>query len=158
MDIALYILGMIGIVAVIWLIINLVRTLRTADEFIEKAEGLLTDIKRDINQMTSEVSVIRIHTIPVLDNVAEITQRVSGITEGLAPRIEAIYDTVDDTLNVVRGALDDVERIKNSVVETIETPINAVKKTSTGMVGTVIKGVGLVRDIVGQFRKNGKSS
>ena len=87
MEIALYILGMIGILAVIWLIINVVRTLRTTDQFIEKAEGLLGDIRKDINQMTSEVTVIRIHTVPVLDNIASISEKVSGITEGLAPRV-----------------------------------------------------------------------
>ena len=157
MEIALSILGMIALVAFIIFIFVAIRSLRTVDDFLLRAETELEEIKKDINQMTSEVAVIRIHAIPVLDNIAEISQRVSGITEGLAPRVEAIYDTVDDTLNVVRGALDDVERIKESIVETIETPINAVRRTSTGIVGTVVKGVGVVRDLIGEFRKNGKS-
>ena len=156
MEIALSILGMIALAAFIWFIVAAVRTLRTTDEFLLRAETVLTEIKKDMSQMTSEVSVIRIHAVPVLDNIADISQRVSGITEGLAPRVEAIYDTVDDTLNVVRGALDDVERIKESVVQTIETPLNAVRRTSTGVVGTIVKGVGVVRDLIGEFRKNGR--
>src|SRR5258708_5094621 len=142
MDIALSILAIIALVAFILFIVVAIRTLRSADDFLLRAETELGEIKKDISQMTSEVSVIRIHAVPVLDNVAEISQRLSGLTEGLAPRIEAIYDTVDDTLNVVRGALDDVERIKESIVEATETPINAVRRTSTGIVGTVVKGVG----------------
>jgi uncharacterized protein YoxC len=156
MDIALSILGMIALVAFIWLVISVVRTLRSADAVLEATQSAITDIKKDVNQMTSEISVIRIHTVPVLDNIADVTQKLSGITDGLAPRVEAIYDTVDDALDVVRGALDDVERIKDSVVETIESPINAVKRTTTGVVGTIVKGVSVVRDLVSQFRKNGK--
>ena len=156
MDIALEILGLVALAALIWLIVIVVRTLKRTEVFLDDADLTLKDIRKDINQMTGDVSLVRMHVVPVLDNIAEISQRVSGITEGLAPRIEAIYDTVDDTLNVVRGALDDVERIKESVVQTIETPLNAVRKTSTGVVGTIIKGVGVIRELIGQFRKNGK--
>jgi uncharacterized protein YoxC len=157
MEIALSVLAMIALVAFIWFIVVAIRTLRITDDFLLRSETVLAEIKKDMSQMTSEVSVIRIHAVPVLDNIADISQRVSGITEGLAPRVEAIYDTVDDTLNVVRGALDDVERIKESVVQTIETPLNAVKRTSTGVVGTIVKGVSVVRDLIGEFRKNGSS-
>src|SRR5690242_8589028 len=118
MEIALSILAMIALVAFIWFVFVAVRTLRTTDDFLARAESTIEEIKKDVNQMTSEVSVIRIHAVPVLDNIADISQKLSGITDGLAPRVEAIYDTVDDTLDVVRGALDDVERIKNSVIET----------------------------------------
>src|SRR5205809_7586239 len=156
MDIALEILGLVALAALIWLIVIVVRTLKRTEVFLDDADLTLKDIRKDINQMTGDVSLVRMHVVPVLDNIAEISQRVSGITEGLAPRIEAIYDTVDDTLNVVRGALDDVERIKESVVQTIETPLNAVRKTSTGVVGTIIKGVGVIRELIGEFRKNGK--
>jgi hypothetical protein len=157
MDIAIEILAMITLAALVWFIVVAIRTFTTADSFFKNAEVVLVEIKKDVSQMTSEVSIIRIHAVPMLDNLADATQKLSGITEGLAPRVEAIYDTIDDTLNVVHGALDDVERIKNSVVETIETPLNAVKKTSTGVVGTVVKGVGVVRELLSEFRKNGKS-
>jgi uncharacterized protein YoxC len=156
MDIVLYILGAIVLVALLWFIVTAVRTLQTAEIFFADSKAMLEDIKKDISQMTSEVSVIRIHAVPVLDNVADITKHVSGITEGLAPRVEAIYDTVDDTLNVVRGALDDVERIKDSVVQTIEAPLNAVRRGTTGVVGTVVKGISVIRELIGEFRKNGK--
>src|SRR5579872_5333717 len=156
MEIVLYILGAIVLVALLWFIVNAVRALQTAEMFFADSKVMLEDIKKDVSQMASEVTVLRIHAVPVLDNVAHITKHISGITEGLAPRVEAIYDTVDDTLNVVRGALDDVERIKDSVVQTIETPLNAVRKTSTGVVGTIIKGVGVVRELISEFRKNGK--
>jgi hypothetical protein len=157
MDIALSILGMIALAAFIWFIIVAVRSMQRAETFFLDAEVVLRDIEKDINQMTAEVSLVRAHALPVLDNVAEISQRLSTIAEGLAPRIEAIYDTVDDTLNVVHGALDDVERIKDSVVQTIEAPLNAVKRTSTGVVGTIVKGVSVVRELIDEFRKNGKS-
>src|SRR5438094_467921 len=101
MDIALQILGLIALAAAIWLIITIIRTLQRTEVFLDDADSTLKEIKKDINQMTGEVAVLRLHAVPVLDNIAEITQRVSGITEGLAPRIEAIYDTVDDTLDVV---------------------------------------------------------
>ena len=156
MDIVLYILGAIVLVALIWFIINAVRTLQTAEKFFADSQVMMQDIKKDVNQMAGEVAVLRIHAVPVLDNVAEITKHVSGITEGLAPRVEAIYETVDDTLNIVRGALDDVERIKDSVVQTIESPLNLVRRTSTGVVGTVFKGIGVIRELIGEFRKNGK--
>ena len=157
METALYILSAVAIAAFVWLVVIAVRTLQSANVLIIDADAALKDIKRDINQMTSEVSLIRLHAIPVLDNVADITQRISGITEGLAPRVEAIYDTVDDTLNVVRGALDDVERIKDTVVQTIESPLNAVRRTTTGVVGTIFKGVAVVRELIQEFGKNGKS-
>ena len=157
MESILYILGAIAFAAVVCVIIVAVRTLQFANVLMKDADSAMKDIKKYINQMTSEVSLIRLHAIPVLDNVADITHRISGITDGLAPRVEAIYDTVDDTLNVVRGALDDVERIKDSVVQTIESPLNAVRRTTTGVVGTIFKGVGVVRELISEFRKNGKS-
>ena len=153
MEIVLYILGAIALLAVIWLVAVAVRTLHAVEIFMRDTQVTMQEMKKDIDQMTGEVTVLRIHLIPILDNVADITQRVSGLAEGLAPRIEAIYDTVDDTLNVVRGAIDDVERIKDSVVETIEAPLNAVRNTSTSVVGTIVKGVGVVRDLIGEFRK-----
>ncbi|MEP7235478.1 MAG: hypothetical protein ABI778_09305 [Ignavibacteriota bacterium] len=156
MDIALYILSMIALVALLWLIIIAIRTFHSADKLISDSTTILGDIKKDITQMTSDVTILRIHAVPVLDNVAEITKNIATITDGIAPRVEAIYETVDDTLNVVRGALDDIERIKDSVVATIESPLNLVRKTSTGVVGTVIKGIGVVRDLIGEFSKNGK--
>jgi len=156
MDIVLYVLGAIVLVALLWFIVAAVRTLQTANQFFADSKVMLEDIKKDVGQMSSDVTILRIHAVPVLDNVADITKHISGITEGLAPRVEAIYDTVDDTLNVVRGALDDVERIKDTVVQTIESPLNAVRRTTTGVVGTVVKGLGLIRDLVGEFRKNGK--
>jgi uncharacterized protein YoxC len=156
MEIVLYILGAIVLVALLWFIVNAVRTLQTAEKFFSDSQVMLQDIKKDVSQMAGEVTVLRIHAVPVLDNVTEITKHVSGITEGLAPRVEAIYETVDDTLNVVRGALDDVERIKDSVVQTIESPLNAVRRTTVGVVGTVFKGIGVIRELIGEFRKNGK--
>jgi hypothetical protein len=157
MDIALEILGIAALVAFIWFIVLAIRSLQSASVFFGNAEASLKDIKKDIDQMTIEVSLMREHAIPVLDNVADITKNISGITEGLAPRIEAIYDTVDDTLNVVHGALDDVERIKDSVVQTIESPLNMVRRTSTGVVGTIVKGVSVIRELIGEFSKNGRS-
>jgi hypothetical protein len=157
MDIAIEIVGIIALAAFVWFIVVAIRALSSADTFFLHAESMLADIKKDVSQMASEVSIIRIHAVPVLDNIAEVAQRVSGITEGLAPRVEAIYETVDDTLNVFRGALDDVERIKDSVVETIESPLNAVKRTTTGVVGTLVKGVSVVRELISEFRKNGKA-
>lgn len=156
MDIVLYILGAIVLVALLWFIVTAVRALQRAEIFFADSKVLLEDIKKDIDQMTGEVTVLRIHAVPVLDHVADISKHVSGITEGLAPRVEAIYDTVDDTLNIVRGALDDVERIKDSVVQTIETPLNAVRRTTTGVVGTVFKGISVIRELIGEFRKNGR--
>ncbi len=157
MDIALEILGCLALIAFIGFIVIAARSVQATQVFMGKAEVVLQDIKKDVNQMTREVSLVREHAIPVLNNVADITKNVANITDGLAPRVEAIYNTVDDALNVVHGAIDDVERIKDSVVQTIESPLNMVRRTSTGVVGTIFKGVTVVRDLIGEFSKNGKS-
>jgi hypothetical protein len=97
------------------------------------------------------------HLIPVIDNIADVSQRISSIAEGLESRIDGIYDTIDDTLDVVRGALDDAERIKENVVTSIEKPLATLREsTSGGTVSSVLKGINLIREIIQSFRKNGK--
>ena len=55
MEIVLYILGAIVLVALLWFIITAVRTLQKAEIFFADSKDMLEDIKKDIKSPKIEV-------------------------------------------------------------------------------------------------------
>ncbi|HET9136879.1 MAG TPA: hypothetical protein VFO76_09585 [Candidatus Kapabacteria bacterium] len=153
MDIALSIVALIALVVLIWFLITAAKALQAVTASIGRAESDIKAVKADFDQISNDVTTLKTHLIPAIDNITEITETISGVTDGLKPRVDAIYNTVDDALDIAHGLLEDVERIKSEVVETIEKPIVAFKTTSDGVLSTVIKGVNVVRDLVHQFKR-----
>lgn len=157
MEIVLYIAASLALVALAVFLFRMMKTVATVDAVLGEAKLLMQESKKDIGQISSDISQIKMHLLPVIDNLADVSQRVSHIAEGLESRIDGIYDTIDDTLDVVRGALDDAERIKASVVTSIEKPLATLRDIGgSGTVGSVLKGINLVKEIIQSFRKNGK--
>lgn len=154
MEVVLYIAATIALLALAWFLISAAKSFEKITKVFQNSEVVLLDVKNDIDQISADVTSVRNSMIPVIVNIAEITQRVSEMTDGLAPRVEAVYGMVDDTLDVAHGLLEDVERLKGEVVDTIETPLRLVRSTSNGVVSGVIKGVGLISDIIKRFKKS----
>jgi archaellum component FlaC len=116
----------------------------------------MEETRKDIGKISDDVNEMKTHFLPVIDNVAEVTRRAAVLSEGLQVRIDEIYATVDDALDVAHGAIEDIERIKSDVVATIDAPLSAVRNTSQGLVTGIVKGITVVKDILESFRKNGK--
>jgi hypothetical protein len=155
MEIALYIAGILALVALAVFLFRALKTLSAVDTLIVESQQLVEESRRDIAQISADISQIKVHVIPLIDNLAEVSQRVSSIAEGLESRIDGIYDTIDDTLDVVRGAIDDAERIKENVVATIAKPLESIRDAGGGTFSSILKGINLVREIVQSFKKNG---
>lgn len=153
MEIALYIAGILALVTLVFFLARAMKSLATLDTLTAEARLLMEESRKDIGQISSDISHLRMHLIPVIDTMAEVSQRISTIAEGLESRIDGIYDTIDDTLDVVRGALDDAERIKENVVTTIEKPLASLR--DGGTFSSILKGVTLIRELIQSFRKNG---
>lgn len=157
MELVLYILGALALVAFIVFIVRAMRTLGHVDTLLVESQYLLQETKKDIDSISNDVNEMKRQFLPVINNIADITGRVASMSEGLHARIDDIYATLDDALDVAHGAIEDVERIKDSVVATIDAPLSAVRNTTVGIVGGLVKGVSLVKDLIGAFSKNGKS-
>ncbi|MBS1903656.1 MAG: hypothetical protein JSS75_08140 [Bacteroidetes bacterium] len=153
MEIVLYIAGAIALLALAYFLLRAAKTLGEVSIVLQHTESLLDDVRKNADQMTQEIATIRMHVVPVIDSVGEITTRVSQVAEGLQPRVDRIYETVDDALDIAEGVLEDVERIKTEVVDTIESPLKVVRNTSTGLASTIVKGFSLVKDLVQEFKK-----
>ncbi len=154
MEVVLYIAASIALLALAWFLMKAAASVDKITTVFQNSEVVLHEVKKDIDQISADVASVRSTMIPVIENIADITQRVSEMTDGLAPRIEGIYGVVDTTLDVAHGLLEDVERLKGEVVDTIETPLRLVRSTSNGVLSGVIKGVGLISDIIKRFKKN----
>ncbi len=153
MEIVLYSAASIALLAFTWFLIRAARSLNEVSSMLQHTELILTDVKKDIDQIAADVTSFKNHAIPVVDSISDVAQRLSDMTEGLAPRVDAIYETVDDVLDVAHGVIEDVERIKGEVVDTIEKPIQAARATTSGILTTVVKGINLVKDIIQEFKK-----
>ncbi len=156
MELVLYILGALALVALIVFIVRAMRTLGNLDAVLRESQYLMQETKKDIDSISSDVNEMKRHFLPVVDNIANITSRVASMSEGLHARIDDIYGTLDDALDVAHGAIEDIERIKGNVVATIDAPLSAVRNTTVGIVGGIVKGVAIVKDLIGAFSKNGK--
>ena len=153
MEIALYISAIVALVALSILVIFAIRTLTRVDSLLRESQFLFHETKLHIAQISTDITLFRKHTIPVIDDIALVTKNIATITDGLQSRVDHVYDTVDDALDVVRGAIDDVERIKDTVVATIDGPLNAARGVSTGVFTALFKGVGFIRDIIEGLKK-----
>lgn len=156
MDIVLYILGGVALIAFTLLMLRAMRTLGQMDSLMRESQHLLQEAKQDLDSISSDVKEMKVHFIPVIDNIAEVTGHIASMTDGLRSRMDDVYRTLDDALDVAHGAIEDVERIKDNVVATIDAPLSAVRNTTVGLVGGIIKGVSIVKDLIGSFSKNGK--
>jgi ABC-type transporter Mla subunit MlaD len=156
MELVLYILGALVLIGLIVLIVRSMRTLGNVDALLRESQFLMEETRKDLGRIADDVSELKSHALPVIDNISNISNRVASISEGLHARIDDIYGTLDDALDVAHGAIEDIERIKGNVVATIDAPLSAVRHTSEGLVSGIIKGVSLVRDLLDSFRKNGK--
>jgi len=156
MELVLYILGAIALVALIVFIVRAMRTLGNLDAVLRESQYLMQETKKDIDSISSDVNEMKRHFLPVVDNIANITSGVASMSEGFHARIDVIYATFDDALDVAHGAIEDIDRIKGNVVATIDAPLSAVRHTSEGLVSGLIKGASLVKDLIDSFRKNGK--
>jgi hypothetical protein len=154
METVLYIVAVVTLLVFVWFLFRAARTLTDLSAVLKQADTVLEDVRRDANQAANEITTIRMHMVPVIDSVAEVAQRAARISEGITPRVEAMYGTIDDALDVAHGVIEDVERIKDDVVSTIESPLKLVRNTSNGIGSTIIKGVNLVREIVQEFKKD----
>ena len=153
MDIVLYISSAIALLALAYFLLRAARSLNEVSIVMQHAEVALEDVRKNAEQMTHDVNEIRTHLVPVIDSVSVIAGRVSHMVEGLAPRVDRVYDTVDDALDIVEGVLVDVDRLKTEVVQTIESPLKLVRSTSTGVVSTLIKAFGVVKELVTEFKR-----
>lgn len=156
MELVLYILGALALVALIVFIARAMRTLSNVDSLLRESQFLMEETRKDLGRIAADVNEMKTHALPVIDNIANVTGRVSAMSEGLHARIDDIYGTLDDALDVAHGAIEDIERIKGNVVATIDAPLSAVRHTSEGLVSGLIKGASLVKDLIDSFRKNGK--
>jgi uncharacterized protein YoxC len=147
MEIILYITGGIALLALAWLFISLAST-------ISAVKQILTDVRGDLATVVATVDDLKTEVMPILGNVNGITSNINSITNGLQTQMISVHETIDDTLDVVRGTIDDIERLKDQLVATVEGPVSLVKTTTDGAVGAVFKGVGLLRRLMG----GGKSS
>lgn len=156
MELVLYILGALALVALIVFIARAMRTLGNVDSLLRESQFLMEETRKDLGRIAADVNEMKTHALPVIDNIANVTGRVASMSEGLHARIDDIYGTLDDALDVAHGAIEDIERIKGNVVATIDAPLSAVRHTSEGLVSGLIKGASLVKDLIDSFRKNGK--
>ncbi|HYM19377.1 MAG TPA: hypothetical protein VEW28_00060 [Candidatus Kapabacteria bacterium] len=154
METVLYIAAIAALLVFMWFLLRAARTLGEVSIVLQRSQPMLDDVRKSATQVAADVALMRMQILPVIDSVSEITSRASRITEGLTPRVEALYDTIDDALDVAHGVIDDVERIKTEVVDTIESPLKVVRHTSNGLGSTIIKGFNLVRELVQEFKKN----
>ncbi len=150
MENILYVTGGIAFLAVAWTMTYLIKTLQTAQKVMLEARGDLHEFKGDVREL-------KIKVLPILDSVSQLTVRVNSIADNVQSQMVSIQETVDDTLDVVRGTIDDVERLKNEVVGIIEGPLRVIHSTSDGAIGTVTKGVTLLTKLFAN-RKTGKES
>lgn len=157
MDIALYILAGIALVAFTILMVRAMRTLGQAESLMRETQLLLHDAKHDIDSISDDIKEMKTRILPVVENISVVTKNVSSMTEGLHSRMDDVYRTLDDVLDVAHGAIEDVERIKNNVVATIDAPISAVRNSTTGIVDGLVKGMTIIKELIGSFSKNGKS-
>src|SRR5262245_60238631 len=113
MDIALSIVGLIALAVLIWFLITAARSVQSASQSLERTDAAVQAMKGNFEQITNDISAVKTHLIPAIDNITELTENITNITEGLKPRVDAIYHTVDDALDIAHGVLEDVERIKS---------------------------------------------
>ena len=148
MENILYITGGIALLSLAWLFFSLSNTLKTV-------HSVLTESRRDLHEITGDVREIKDKALPILDSASQLAIRANAIADGVQSQMVSIQETVDVTLDVVRGTIDDVERLKNDVVGIVEAPLHLARTTSNGAIGTVAKGVSLLAKIFAA-RKNGK--
>jgi uncharacterized protein YoxC len=148
MENILYITGGIALIAFAWLMFSLAQTMKSAQVALVEARQDLHEFKCDIHEMKTEA-------MPILENLQQLTIRANSIADSVQSQMVTIQETVDDTLDVVRGTIDDVERLKNEVVGIVEGPLRMARSTSTGAIGTITKGVTLLAKLFAA-RKNGK--
>ncbi len=148
MENILYITGGIALIAFAWLMLSLAQTMKSAQIAIVEARQDLHDFQSDVHEM-------KVKAMPILDNLQQLTIRANFIADSVQSQMVTIQETVDDTLDVVRGTIDDVERLKNEVVGIVEGPLRIARSTSNGAVGTIAKGVTLLAKLFAA-RKNGK--
>lgn len=153
MDIALYIVALIALLVLIWFLIATMQSIKSAVKAIERSDAAIQAAKVSFEQVAGDISTLKTHLIPAIDGITEVTESISGMSEGLKPRVQAIYHTVDDALDVAHGVLEDVERIKDEVVGLVEKPVLALRSTSDGVFSTVLKGVNVIRDLIDRFKK-----
>jgi hypothetical protein len=149
MEIILYITGGIALLALAWLFFSLAST-------ISAVKQILTDARADLATVVATVNDVKTEVMPILGNVNGITSNINSITNGLQTQMISVHETIDDTLDVVRGTIDDLERLKDELVATVEGPMSLVKSTTDGAVGAVFKGFGLLRRVFGA-RKSGSA-
>lgn len=142
MEIILYITGGIALLALAWLFFTLAST-------VSAVKLILGDVRTDMATVVSTVDDLKTELLPILGNVNGITANVNAMTNGLQTQMISVHETIDDTLDVVRGTIDDIERLKDQLVATVEGPMSLVKTTTDGAVGAVFKGVGLLRRLMG---------
>ena len=137
MAIILYITGGIALLALAWLFISLASTFKAVKDVVVEVRGDLSTVLQTVEEVKAEI-------LPILGNVNNITANVTSITNGLQTQMISVHETIDDTLDVVRGTIDDIERLKNQLVATVEGPVALARATTEGTVGTIFKGVGLI--------------
>ena len=149
MEIILYITGGIALLSVSWLMISIVGAMK-------RAETVLAESQKDFHSLTADVAQMKSEILPVLQGINDFTKRANSIADSVQSQIMSIQETVDDTLDVVRGTIDDVERIKNEVVEIVEGPLRIARSSTVTTASAIVKGLSLISGLLGA-RRNGKS-
>jgi uncharacterized protein YoxC len=149
MENILYFTGGIALVAFAWLMVLLAKTMKTV-------QTTLVEARQDLHDFQSDIHEIKLQVMPILDSMQQLTIRANVIADSVQSQMVTIQETVDDTLDVVRGTIDDVERLKNEVVGIVEGPLRMARSTSDGAIGTITKGVTLLAKLFAT-RKNGKN-
>jgi len=149
MELILYITGGIALLALAWLFVSIASTVKSVKDVLVEVRGDLSNVVQTIDEVKAEV-------LPILGNVNNITANVTSITNGLQTQMISVHETIDDTLDVVRGTIDDIERLKNQLVATVEGPVSLVRATTDGAIGSVFKGVSLLSKFFG--KKKDKSA
>jgi uncharacterized protein YoxC len=153
METVLYIAGAAALIALTALLFRLWKTLSEIDLLLRNSQIWMDETRKGMMMIADDVHDMKSRMVPVINTLSDITARTAVLTEGLQSRVDTIYETIDDALDVARGAIDDIDRIKNEIVATVQAPIHAARQGSEGLVSTIVKGVGFVKEIIASVKK-----
>jgi uncharacterized protein YoxC len=142
MEAILYIAGGIALLALAWFFISLASTVKTL-------QTVLKDTGASLNVVTQDITDIKNQVVPILSNVNDITIKANSIAAGVQAQMLSIHETIDDTLDVLRGTVDDVERLKDELVATVSGPVQLVRASADGAVGAIMTSLNFIKRIIG---------
>jgi uncharacterized protein YoxC len=94
--------------------------------FLIRLKGTLQTLERDIRELSAR-------TMPILDNVEVITDKIRNIADNIDDQVELVKDSINSIREIANSVVDLERRIQ----ERIEEPV----LETVGTIAAVLKGV-----------------